>query len=71
MAQFRLPPNSRIRRDGKVFKAAPDGRWPRTRAVERQEYGAAVNAQVDAAREDKGEGDLAALLRSGATWEVS
>ena len=41
------------------------------RAVERQEYGAAVNAQVDAAREDKGEGDLAALLRSGATWEVS
>jgi len=40
------------------------------RAVERQEYGAAVNAQVEAARAERGEGDLAALLRSGATWDV-
>jgi 2-oxoglutarate ferredoxin oxidoreductase subunit beta len=40
------------------------------RSDERQEYGAAVNAQVDAARDEHGDGDLAALLRSGATWET-
>jgi 2-oxoglutarate/2-oxoacid ferredoxin oxidoreductase subunit beta len=41
------------------------------RAVERQEYGAAVNQQLAAAQEQRGPGDLEALLRSGATWDVS
>jgi 2-oxoglutarate ferredoxin oxidoreductase subunit beta len=40
------------------------------RAVERDEYGARVNQQLAAALEQRGPGDLAALLRSGATWEV-
>jgi 2-oxoglutarate/2-oxoacid ferredoxin oxidoreductase subunit beta len=40
------------------------------RAVEREEYGEAVARQVDEAVEQRGEGDLAALLRSGATWNV-
>jgi 2-oxoglutarate/2-oxoacid ferredoxin oxidoreductase subunit beta len=41
------------------------------RAVERQEYGSAVNQQLAAAQEQRGPGDLESLLRSGATWEVS
>jgi len=41
------------------------------RAVERQEYGSAVNDQVTAARDERGPGELAALLRSGATWDVT
>jgi 2-oxoglutarate ferredoxin oxidoreductase subunit beta len=41
------------------------------RAVERQEYGAAVNSQITQAEEAKGPGNLEALLRSGATWDVS
>jgi 2-oxoglutarate/2-oxoacid ferredoxin oxidoreductase subunit beta len=41
------------------------------RAVERQEYGAAVNQQLAAAQEQRGPGDLEALLRSGATWDVT
>jgi 2-oxoglutarate ferredoxin oxidoreductase subunit beta len=41
------------------------------RAVERQEYGSAVNQQLAAAQEQRGPGDLAALLRSGATWDVN
>jgi len=40
------------------------------RAVERSEYVAETNLQLDAAIAQKGDGDLAALLRSGATWEV-
>jgi 2-oxoglutarate ferredoxin oxidoreductase subunit beta len=40
------------------------------RAVERAEYVAETNLQLDAAIAQKGDGDLAALLRSGATWEV-
>ncbi len=40
------------------------------RDVQRPEYSAAANAQIEAAREKTGPGDLAALLRSGATWEV-
>lgn len=40
------------------------------RDVERLEYGAEVARQVDEEIERKGPGDLAALLRSGATWEV-
>jgi len=41
------------------------------RAVERDEYGARVNQQLAAAQEQRGPGDLDALLRSGATWEVA
>jgi 2-oxoglutarate ferredoxin oxidoreductase subunit beta len=41
------------------------------RAVQRQEYGQAVNQQVAAAQEQRGLGDLDALLRSGATWDVA
>jgi len=40
------------------------------RAVDRPEYGASVNRQLAAAQEEKGPGDLGALLTSGATWEV-
>jgi 2-oxoglutarate ferredoxin oxidoreductase subunit beta len=40
------------------------------RAVERQEYGQAVNRQIAAAQDQRGPGDLGALLRSGATWSV-
>ncbi|MFP5321474.1 MAG: 2-oxoacid:ferredoxin oxidoreductase subunit beta [Acidimicrobiia bacterium] len=41
------------------------------RAVERDDYGSRVDQQLAAAQEQRGPGDLAALLRSGATWEVS
>jgi len=41
------------------------------RAVARDEYGARVNQQLAAAQEQRGPGDLSALLRSGATWEVA
>lgn len=41
------------------------------RAVERADYGTLVNQQVLRASEQKGPGDLAALLASGATWTVS
>ena len=40
------------------------------RSVENQEYAEAVSAQLVAANDQKGPGDLGALLRSGATWEV-
>jgi 2-oxoglutarate/2-oxoacid ferredoxin oxidoreductase subunit beta len=40
------------------------------RAVERQEYGEAVNEQIADAQLSRGAGDLDALLRSGATWDV-
>jgi 2-oxoglutarate ferredoxin oxidoreductase subunit beta len=40
------------------------------RAVDRLEYGSEVTGQIDAAVESRGPGDLAELLRSGATWEV-
>jgi 2-oxoglutarate ferredoxin oxidoreductase subunit beta len=40
------------------------------RAVERPEYAAAATSQIAVAQEERGPGDLAALLRSGATWEV-
>jgi 2-oxoglutarate ferredoxin oxidoreductase subunit beta len=40
------------------------------RDVERVEYGAEVGRQIAAAQDQKGPGDLAELLRSGATWEV-
>jgi len=40
------------------------------RAVERPEYATEVTQQIAAAQERSGPGDLAALLRSGACWEV-
>jgi 2-oxoglutarate ferredoxin oxidoreductase subunit beta len=40
------------------------------RNVDRPEYSAAVAAQLAAAREQKGPGELADLLRSGGIWEV-
>ena len=40
------------------------------RAVQRAEYGDQMARQVAEAEERKGRGDLAALLRSGATWSV-
>ena len=40
------------------------------RAVERLEYAAEVERQVDEEIASKGAGDLESLLRSGATWEV-
>lgn len=41
------------------------------RAVERPDYGAEVDRQLDAARTANGPGDLATLLHSRATWTVS
>ncbi|HTX01891.1 MAG TPA: 2-oxoacid:ferredoxin oxidoreductase subunit beta [Acidimicrobiales bacterium] len=41
------------------------------RAVQRSDYGSLVEEQVESVRARKGEGDLAALLRSGTTWVVS
>ena len=41
------------------------------RAVQRDEYGARVDQQLAAAQEQRGPGDLHALLRSGATWDVA
>jgi 2-oxoglutarate/2-oxoacid ferredoxin oxidoreductase subunit beta len=40
------------------------------RDVERQTYDDAMSAQIDAARERQGEGDLAALLAGADTWRV-
>jgi 2-oxoglutarate ferredoxin oxidoreductase subunit beta len=40
------------------------------RAVDRLEYAAEVDRQLAEATESRGPGDLAALLRSGSTWEV-
>jgi 2-oxoglutarate ferredoxin oxidoreductase subunit beta len=40
------------------------------RAVERPVYGEAMQAQLEAAREKLGPGDLAKLLNSGDTWVV-
>jgi 2-oxoglutarate ferredoxin oxidoreductase subunit beta len=41
------------------------------RAVEKPTYEDMLSAQVSKAIERRGEGDLAALLRSGDTWEVA
>ena len=40
------------------------------RAVSRPEYAEATSQQLASAVDQKGPGDLAELLRSGATWEV-
>ncbi len=49
------------------FEATPIGVF---RDVERTEYAEATNHQLAEAEAAKGPGDLAALLRSGATWTV-
>jgi 2-oxoglutarate ferredoxin oxidoreductase subunit beta len=41
------------------------------RSVERPVYDEAVADQITAAREQRGEGDLAALLHTGDTWEIT
>ena len=41
------------------------------RAVERPVYDDLMTEQLEPAREQSGEGDLAALLHSGDTWTVS
>jgi 2-oxoglutarate ferredoxin oxidoreductase subunit beta len=40
------------------------------RAVERPEYGARLTEQITRAQDERGLGDLEALLRSGSTWTV-
>jgi 2-oxoglutarate/2-oxoacid ferredoxin oxidoreductase subunit beta len=40
------------------------------RDVQRPEYGSGVNQQLAEAQAQRGPGDLSALLRSGATWQV-
>jgi 2-oxoglutarate/2-oxoacid ferredoxin oxidoreductase subunit beta len=40
------------------------------RAVERPEYGEQMSDQIVQAQEKRGQGDLAALLRSGSSWTV-
>jgi 2-oxoglutarate ferredoxin oxidoreductase subunit beta len=40
------------------------------RAVNRPEYSEEVQRQIDVAVEQRGEGDLGAVLRSGALWTV-
>ena len=40
------------------------------RAVERAEYGSAINAQLASAQADEGPGDLETLLHSLPTWTV-
>ncbi|MGH9006992.1 MAG: 2-oxoacid:ferredoxin oxidoreductase subunit beta, partial [Acidimicrobiales bacterium] len=40
------------------------------RAVERPEYGEELSRQIVRAQEQRGAGDLEALLRSGSTWTV-
>jgi 2-oxoglutarate/2-oxoacid ferredoxin oxidoreductase subunit beta len=50
------------------FEPTPIGVF---RSVERAEYGGSVDRQIASAIDQKGPGDLAALLRSGATWDVS
>lgn len=49
------------------FEPTPVGVF---RAVQRPDYGSLVSDQLTAAEAKQGAGDLAALLRSGATWEV-
>jgi 2-oxoglutarate ferredoxin oxidoreductase subunit beta len=49
------------------FEPTPIGVF---RAVERSEYGEAVNQQLAVAQHERGPGDLETLLRSGASWEV-
>jgi hypothetical protein len=41
------------------------------RDVVRPDYGEGVEQQLAAAQDARGPGDLASLLRSGATWDVT
>ena len=41
------------------------------RAIDRVEYAAEATSQLAASQESKGQGDLAGLLRSNPTWDVS
>ena len=41
------------------------------RAVERPEYGEQMQQQIESAREQRGEGELEALLNAGAVWDAS
>jgi len=41
------------------------------RAVDRPHYGAQMDLQIEAARTQRGPGDLAALIDSGAAWDVA
>jgi 2-oxoglutarate/2-oxoacid ferredoxin oxidoreductase subunit beta len=49
------------------FEPTPIGVF---RAVDRPDYGGSVDAQLASAVAERGPGDLAELLRSGATWDV-
>jgi 2-oxoglutarate ferredoxin oxidoreductase subunit beta len=49
------------------FEPTPIGVF---RAVERPDYGTAMDAQLLEAQSRRGPGDLATLLRSGSTWTV-
>jgi len=57
-----------------LSRLAPDAHTPTPvgvfRDVEGPEYSDEVGAQVDAAVDRLGPGDLAALLRSGSTWRI-
>jgi len=55
------------RLDNSDFAHTPIGIF---RQVQRQSYDDAMSAQIDGARESKGDGDLAALLRGADTWQV-
>ena len=55
------------RLDSRDFAHTPIGIF---RDVDRQTYDDAMSAQIDAARERQGEGDLAALLAGADTWRV-
>jgi 2-oxoglutarate ferredoxin oxidoreductase subunit beta len=50
------------------FEPTPIGVF---RDVVRPDYGEGVNRQIAASQEQRGPGDLSALLRSGATWDVN
>jgi 2-oxoglutarate/2-oxoacid ferredoxin oxidoreductase subunit beta len=41
------------------------------RAIDRPEYGSEMDRQLAVAQDQRGPGDLAALLRSGATWDIA
>ena len=49
------------------FEPTPVGVF---RAIDRAEYSGEVSRQIAAAQDQRGPGDLAALLRSGGTWQV-
>ena len=55
------------RLDNADFSHAPIGVF---RQVPRDSYDELMAAQIDAARSQQGEGDLAALLAGGDTWQI-